>query len=138
LAKKALAAVEGTPAAPVAAALDRLPVVPSAAPVVAELPVPEIGALLAVLPSRSWKLKNGSSLEGQLLSFCRGGKAIRLQLTDGGTRTIPVADIAGDERPYFQEWRQKNNFTAWTSRPEEMSERYVVKYTGRPVGHCRI
>ncbi len=134
LAKKALAAVEGTPAAPVAAALDRLPVVPSAAPVVAELPVPEIGALLAVLPSRSWKLKNGSSLEGQLLSFCRGGKAIRLQLTDGGTRTIPVADIAGDERPYFQEWRQKNNFTAWTSRPEEMSERYVVKYTGRPVG----
>lgn len=134
LAKQALAAVEGTPAASVAAALVKLPVVSPAAPVAAESPVPEICAPLAVLPARSWKLKNGSSVEGQLLSFCRGGKAIRLQLADGETRTIPVADIAGNERPYFQQWRQKNNFTTWSSKPEEMSERYVVKYTGRPVG----
>lgn len=134
LANQALEAVAGTPAAPVAAALAKLPSVSPAAPVTAELLVPEWRALLAVLPSRSWKLKNGSSVEGQLLSFCRGGKAIRLQLADGRTSTIPVSDIAGDERPYFQEWRKKNNFTIWASRPEEMSERYVVKYIGRPVG----
>lgn len=135
LAKKALAAVADTPAEAQAAALAAMPQsAPAASAAAAEVPLPETRTMLAVLPSRSWKLKDGSSVDGQLLSFCRGGKAIRLQLTGGETRTVPLADINGDEGAYFQEWRQKNGFITWASKPEEMSERYVVKYTGRPVG----
>ncbi|MBR5331015.1 MAG: hypothetical protein IKV13_05940 [Akkermansia sp.] len=135
LVEKALAAVAGTPAEPKARELAALETKAASQPAEEKMiPHGAVGDALTVLPARSWKLKTGSSVEGALMSFCQGGKSIQLRLPEDSTRVLPVQQLEGDEQPYFQQWRKKNGFETWSARPDELSERYVVKVTGRPVG----
>ena len=88
--------------------------------------------LLAALPSREWKLKNGTTLQGQLIALGRG-KFIGLRLADGSARIIPMGEIAGNERPYFNNWSQANGIRTWEHRPSETNLNYRVKTSGRPI-----
>ena len=135
LAEKALAALAGTPAEATAKELMQLPagsgqenaqaspVRPAATPA---------NDLLAALPSREWKLKNGTTLQGQLISLGRG-KFIGLRLADGSARIIPMGEIAGNERPYFNNWSQANGIRTWEHRPSETNLNYRIKTSGRPI-----
>lgn len=132
---KALAALHGTPAAPIAAALAALPAIGSeAAPhdSVERQPAAPPSDLLAVLPSRSWKLKNGSSIQGQLIALGRG-KFITLRLADGSSRLIPMGEVAGNELAYFNDWSRKNGMQTWEYRPYPNAPANRQKITGRPV-----
>lgn len=135
LAEKALAALAGTPAEATAKELMQLPagsgqentqaspVRPAATPA---------NDLLAALPSREWKLKNGTTLQGQLIALGRG-KFIGLHLADGSARIIPMGEIAGNERPYFNNWSQANGIRTWEHRPSETNLNYRIKTSGRPI-----
>lgn len=136
LAEKAMAALTGTPAAHTAAALADLP---ATGPVedrqsgeAATSPTAPVHDLLAALPSREWKLRNGSSLQGQLIALGRG-KFIALRLPDGSARIIPMGEVAGNERPYFDNWSHANGMQTWEHKPSETNHAYRVKTTGRPV-----
>ncbi len=135
LAKQALKALAGTPAEHVARELLALPEEHKNAtpkPQVEPLPSPREKDLLAALPTRSWKRKDGSTLEGQLIALTRRS-SIRLRLADGSARTIPMSDIAGNEKPYFDRWSKANNITTWEWLPSEINPRYKVRTAGRPV-----
>ncbi len=133
-AQQALAALAGTPAEPIAAELASLPADSGATPTQpggtqsGSAPVD----LLAALPSRQWKLKNGTTLEGQLIGLGRG-QFISLRLTDGSARIIPMKDVAGNELPYFNNWSRTNGMQTWEHHPAETNPAYRVKTTGRPV-----
>lgn len=135
LAEKALAALAGTPAESTAAGLASLPATgqeksaQTATGAPAGVPVHD---LLAALPPRSWKLKNGSSIEGQLIALGRG-KFIGLRLPDGSSRIIPMGEVAGNERPYFDNWSRANGIRTWEHKPSETNAVYRVKTNGRPV-----
>lgn len=135
LAEKALAALAGTPAESIAAGLANLPTAgqeiagQTAAAVPAGVPMHD---LLAALPLRSWKLKNGSSIDGQLIALGRG-KFIGLRLPDGSSRIIPMGEIAGNERPYFDNWSRANGIRVWEHKPSETNHVYRVKTSGRPI-----
>ena len=135
LTEKALNALSGTPAEPTAAALAALPdsraeesAQVEAAPT-ASAPAHD---LLAALPSRSWKLRNGTTLEGQLIALGRG-KFICLRLADGRARIIPMGEIDGNESAYFNTWSQANGMQTWEHKPHETNPVYRIKTTGRPL-----
>ena len=135
LAEKALAALAGTPAEVTAKELMQLPAGSGKAPVQEAPALPAAAPandLLAALPSREWKLKNGTTLQGQLIALGRG-KFIGLRLADGSSRIIPMGEIAGNERPYFNKWSQANGICTWEHWPSEISPNYRVKTSGRPI-----
>ncbi len=135
LTQKALNALAGTPAEPTAAALAALPAsAPEKSPRTTESPtaVLPVHDLLAALPSRSWKLKNGTTLEGQLIALGRG-KFISLRLADGSARIIPMGEVAGNELPYFNNWSRANSIQTWEHKPNETNPVYRVKTSGRPI-----
>lgn len=135
LAEKALAALVGTPAEATAQELMQLPAGSGKVPVQEAPALPAAtpaNDLLAALPSREWKLKNGTTLQGQLIALGRG-KFIGLRLADGSSRIIPMGEIAGNERPYFNKWSQANGICTWEHWPSEISPNYRVKTSGRPI-----
>ncbi|MBR1981448.1 MAG: hypothetical protein IKA23_01700 [Akkermansia sp.] len=135
LAEKALAALAGTPAEATAKELINLPAGneqknAQAAPVrPAATPAKD---LLAALPTREWKLKNGTTLQGQLIALGRG-KFIGLRLADGSARIIPMGEVAGNERPYFNIWSRANGIQTWEHHPNETNPAYRIKTSGRPI-----
>jgi len=134
-ARQALASLAGTPAEAIAKELMALPADRDSSQKPRTTPIPPPPAeqdLLAALPPRSWKLKNGRTVEGALISLVRG-ISIRLRLKDGTARTFPMGEIAGNEMPYFNRWITANKLTTWDFQPSEISPRYRRKLTGRPI-----
>lgn len=134
-ARQALAALAGTPAETVAKELAALPAEGNNATNTAPSTQPHTAPndLLAALPPRTWKLKNGSTIEGQLIGLGRG-KYITLRLSDGSARMFPMGEIAGNELPYFNNWSKANGIQNWNHNPSETNHVYKVKTAGRPVG----
>lgn len=135
LTTQALAALADTPAEGIAKELAALPAEAdknTANTASTAQPNSAPNDLLAALPSRSWKLKNGSTIEGQLIGLGRG-KFISLRLSDGSARMFRMGEVAGNELPYFNRWSKANGIQTWNHTPSETNPAYNVKTAGRPV-----
>lgn len=112
LAERAMQQLKDTPAESVAHKLLNLPVPQPEAP--QPRAIPKEKDLLAVLPAREWKLLDGSSITGVLISVHHGMvNGLRLRLPDGSARIIDEKDLAESPADYIREWEQANGMQQW-------------------------
>ncbi|MBR4311235.1 MAG: hypothetical protein IKT79_09410, partial [Akkermansia sp.] len=112
LAERAMQQLKDTPAEAVAHKLLNLPVPQPEAPQPRAIPTEK--DLLAVLPAREWKLLDGSSITGVLISVHHGMvNGLRLRLPDGSACLIAENDLAESPAAYIREWEQANGMQEW-------------------------
>ncbi|MBR2125463.1 MAG: hypothetical protein IJ943_01865 [Akkermansia sp.] len=112
LAERALQQLKGTSAENVAHKLLALPVPQSEPP--QPRAIPRETDLLAALPAREWKLRDGSSVTGVLISIHLGlVNGLRLRLPDGSACLIAENDLAESPAAYIREWEQANGMQEW-------------------------
>lgn len=112
LAERALQQLKGTPAEALAHKLLKLPVPQPEPP--QPRAIPRETDVLAALPAREWKLRDGSSISATLISVHRGlVNGLRLRLPDGSARIIAEKDLAESPAAYISEWEKANGMQHW-------------------------
>lgn len=112
LAEQALQQLKGTPAEAVAHRLLELPVPQPDRP--QPRAIPRENDILGALPAREWKLRDGSSISGVLISIHHGlVNGLRLRLSDGSARIIAEKDLAESPSAYIREWEKANDMQEW-------------------------
>ncbi len=108
-AQKAAEQLAGTPASQAATTLATLnaPTIP-----IKEQAATSAQPLFAAdaLPAREWKLRNGSTLHGQLIGVYQSPRAIRLREDDGTVRLVLHHELAESPDAYIGTWLQANGF----------------------------
>lgn len=130
LAEKALAGIKGTPAESTASRLLALPVPKPVPPQPQTLP--KEADLLAALPARDWKMKDGSTISGQLLSVHKGMvNGLRLRMPDGSSQLIAEHTLAESPAAYIREWEKANGMQTWQWKEEPSNYPYYEKTYGK-------
>lgn len=79
-----------------------------------QLPHTTVAEPLAALPARDWKLSNGSSLNGQLVSVHTTPRALHLRLADGSYKLLLLSELAESPAEYLAEWQKANGLVLTT------------------------
>ncbi len=130
LAERAMGGIKGTPAESTATRLLEM-TVPQPEPPQPKL-LPKETDLLAALPAREWKLKDGSTISGQLISIHQGMvNGLRLRSADGTTQLIEEKSLAESPAAYIREWEKANGMQTWQWKTQPDNSPYYEKTHGK-------